>query len=154
MKYIIPIILICVIVLYFLLPAQKDKDASAEIETVLNNLVSSGQRKDLNVVMEYFSTDYKDSSGRNYSDVRTMIQNAFSRFDTIEGGYSNLIVSTTVDQNGDTRTLADLDIWISGTRNEEVYKLLGARNKPENVNIGFESLMLGGWKILSIEETN
>lgn len=152
MKYIIPIIVVCVIVLYFFIPAKNDKDAPLEIETVFNNLVKSGQRKDINVVMEYFSLDYQDSSGRNYSSIRTIIQNAFDRFDTIEGSYSDLVVSTIEDKNGDTRTIAELELWISGTRNEVVYKLLGTRDNPEKVNITFESLMLGGWKILSVEE--
>ena len=151
MKYIIPIIVIAVLIIYFFLPAGKVENASGEIELVLNNLVKSGERKDLNVIMEYFSPDYKDSSERNYDSVRTIIKSAFDRFDTIEGGYTNLSVSTTEDKSGESQTMANLDIWIKGSKDGSSYKLVGTEDKPENVNIGFESLMFGGWKILSIE---
>lgn len=151
MKYIMPIVVIAVLVIYFFLPAGNVENASGEIEIVLNNLIKSGKRKDLNVVMEYFSPDYKDSSERNYDSVRTIIKSAFDRFDTIEGGYTNLSVSTTENKKGDPQTVANLDIWIRGGKDGSVYKLVGTEDSPENVNIGFESLMFGGWKILNIE---
>lgn len=151
MKYLIGIVIIVVLSLYFFLPASNDKDASAKIDTVLNNLVRSAERKDLNVVMEYFSPDYSDSSGRTITDVRNIIQNAFDRFDTINSGYANLIVSTIEDDNGNTQTLANIDIWISGSKDGNIYKLIGTEDNPKNVEIMFESLMLGGWKILSVE---
>ena len=151
MKYIIPMVVIAVLVVYFFLPADNVENASGEIEIVLNNLIKSGKRKDLNVVMEYFSPDYKDSSERNYDSVRTIIKSAFDRFDTIEGRYTNLSVSTTENKKGDPQTVANLDIWIRGGKDGSVYKLVGTEDSPENVNIGFESLMFGGWKILSIE---
>ncbi len=151
MKYIMPIVVIAVLVIYFFLPAGNVENASGEIEIVLNNLIKSGKRKDLNVVMEYFSPDYKDSSERNYDSVRTIIKSAFDRFDTIEGRYTNLSVSTTENKKGDPQTVANLDIWIRGGKDGSVYKLVGTEDSPENVNIGFESLMFGGWKILSIE---
>lgn len=151
MKYIMPIVVIAVLVIYFFLPAGNVENASGEIEIVLNNLIKSGKRKDLNVVMEYFSPDYKDSSERNYDSVRTIIKSAFDRFDTIEGRYTNLSVSTTENKKGDPQTVANLDIWIRGGKDGSVYKLVGTEDSPENVNIGFESLMFGGWKILNIE---
>ena len=151
MKYIIPIVVIAVLVIYFFLPAGNVENASGEIEIVLNNLVKSGKRKDLNVVMEYFSPDYKDSSERNYDSVRTIIKSAFDRFDNIEGGYTNLSVSRAENKNGDPQTVANLDIWIRGGKDGYSYKLVGTEDNPENINIGFESLMLGGWKILTIE---
>ncbi|GJM15066.1 MAG: hypothetical protein DHS20C13_03930 [Thermodesulfobacteriota bacterium] len=151
MKYIIALVIIAVLLFYFFIPAGEDKDAAGKIEIVLNNLIESGERKDLNVVMEYFSPDYKDSSGRTILVVRDIIQSAFDRFESIEGGYSNLIVSTTEDEVGDTQTIANLDIWISGNNSKTVYKLIGTKDKPQNVDIVFESLMLGGWKILSVE---
>jgi len=151
MKYIIALVIIAVLLLYFFLPAGEDKDAAGKIETVLNNLIKSGERKDLNVVMEYFSPDYIDSSGRTILVVRDIIQSAFDRFESIEGSYSNLIVSTIEVQSGDTKTIANIDIWISGNNTGTVYKLIGTKDNPQNVDIVFESLMLGGWKIISIE---
>jgi hypothetical protein len=151
MKYIIPIVAIAALIIYFFLPAGNVENASVEIEVMLNNLIKSGERKDLNVVMEYFSPDYKDSSERNYESVRTIIKSAFDRFDIIEGGYSNLSVSTTENKNGEPQTIANLDIWIRGGKEGSVYKLVGTEDNPENIDIGFESLMLGGWKILRIE---
>jgi len=151
MKYIIPIVVVAVLVIYFFLPAGKIEDASGEIEIVLNNLVESGERKDLNVVMEYFSPDYVDSSKRDYESVRTIIKNAFERFDTIECGYANLSVSTTENKDSEPQTIANLDIWIRGAKDGSSYKLVGTEDNPEKINIEFESLMLGGWKILSIE---
>jgi hypothetical protein len=151
MKYIIPIVVIAALIIYFFLPAGNVENASVEIEVMLNNLIKSGERKDLNVVMEYFSPDYKDSSERNYESVRTIIKSAFDRFDIIEGGYSNLSVSTTENKNGEPQTIANLDIWIRGGKEGSVYKLVGTEDNPENIDIGFESLMLGGWKILRIE---
>lgn len=151
MKYIIPIVVIAALIIYFFLPAGNVENASVEIEVMLNNLIKSGERKDLNVVMEYFSPDYKDSSERNYESVRTIIKSAFDRFDIIEGGYSNLSVSTAENKNGDPQTIANLDIWIRGGKEGSVYKLVGTEDNPENIDIGFESLMLGGWKILRIE---
>ena len=151
MKYIIPVIVIAVLLIYFFLPAGNVENASGDIEIVLNNLVKSGEREDLNVVMEYFSPDYKDSSERNYESVRTIIKSAFDRFDTIEGSYTNLSVSTTEDKSGEPQTIANLDIWIRGGKDGSVYKLVGTEDKPVNINIEFESLMFGGWKILSVE---
>ncbi len=152
MKYIIPIIIIAVISLYFFLPASKDDDSSAKIERLLNNLVESGERKDINVVMEYFSPDYEDAKGRTYPVIRNIVETAFERFEVIEGGYSNLIVSTTENENGDTETIANLDIWIKGIRSGSAYKLIGSQDKPQNIEIGFESVMFGGWKIIRVKE--
>lgn len=154
MKYIIPIIIIAVLLFYFFLPASKDNDASAKIELLLNNLVESGERKDINVVMEYFSPDYQDAEGRTYTAVRNIIETAIDRFDSIEAGYSNLVVSTTENENGETETIANLDIWIKGIRSGTPYKLVGSQDNPQNINIGFESIMFGGWKILSLEGIN
>lgn len=151
MKYIIPIIIIAVLIFYFFLPATKDKDASSEIELLLNNLIESGERKDIDVVMEYFSPEYTDSDNRTYSVIKTIIENAFERFDVIDGGYSDLIVSTKENENGETETAANLNIWIQGIRSGTPYKLIGSENDPQNIDIGFESVMFGGWKILSVE---
>ena len=151
MKYIIPILIIAVLLFYFFLPASKDKDASAEIELLLNNLIESGERKDIDVVMEYFSPEYTDSDKRSYTAVQTIIENAFERFDSIDGGYSNLVVSTIENETGDTQTTANLNIWIKGIRSGAQYKLIGSENNPQNINIIFESIMFGGWKILSVE---
>jgi len=152
MKYIIPILLIGALLFYFFLPASEDKDASSKIETLLNNLIESGERKDVNVVMEYFSPDYKDASGRTYPVIRNIIKNAFERFDVIEGGYSDLIVSTRENGNGEAETTANLNIWIKGIKKSTPYALIGTKDNPQNINIVFESFMLGGWKILNVEE--
>jgi len=151
MKYIIPILLIGVLLFYFFLPASGDKDASSKIETLLNNLIESGERKDVNVVMEYFSPDYKDASGRTYPVIRNIIKNAFERFEVIQGGYSDLIVTTRENENGEAETTANLNIWIKGIKKSTPYALIGTKDNPQNINIVFESFMLGGWKILNVE---
>ena len=151
MKYLIPLVVIAVLLFYFFLPASNDEDASSKIEVVLNHIISSGERKDVNVFMEYFSPDYTDSSGRTRLVIKSIVQKAFDRFESMEGGYSNLIVSTIVDERGDTQTVASLDIWISGIKSGTTYKLIGTKENPKNVQIVFESVMLGGWKILSVE---
>jgi hypothetical protein len=146
MKYIIPIILIGVLLFYFSLPASKDIDDSSKISTLLDNLIKSGERKDLNIVMEYFSPDYKDASGRTYPVIKNIIKNAFDRFDVVEGGYSDLIVSIRENE-----TTANLNIWIKGVRKSTPYALIGTEDNPQNINIVLESFMLGGWKILDVE---
>lgn len=151
MKYIIPIVVIGILLFYFFLPASNDNDDSSEIETLLNNLIKSGERKDLNVVMEYFSPDYKDASGRTYTVIRNITKNAFDRFDVLEGGYSDLIVSTRENGNGEVETTANLNIWIKGIRKSAPYALIGTKDNPQNINIVFEGFMLGGWKILNVE---
>ncbi len=151
MKYIIPILIIAVLIFYFFLPAGKDKDAPGEIELLLNNLIESGEREDIDVVMEYFSQNYSDSSGRTYLAVKTIIENAFERFDAIEAGYSDLIVSTIEYEEGESSTTANLDIWIKGIRSGTTYKLIGSEDNPQNIDIVFESVMFGGWKIVAVE---
>jgi hypothetical protein len=146
MKYIIPIILIGVLLFYFSLPASKDIDDSSKISILLDNLIKSGERKDLNIVMEYFSPDYKDASGRTYPVIKNIIKNAFDRFDVVEGGYSDLIVSIRENE-----TTANLNIWIKGVRKSTPYALIGTEDNPQNINIVLESFMLGGWKILDVE---
>ncbi len=146
MKYIIPIILIGVLLFYFFLPASKDIDDSSKISILLNNLIKSGERKDLNIVMEYFSPDYKDASGRTSLVIKNIIKNAFDRFDVVEGGYSDLIVSIRENE-----TTANLNIWIKGVRKSTPYALIGTEDNPQNINIVLESFMLGGWKILDVE---
>jgi hypothetical protein len=146
MKYIIPIILIGVLLFYFSLPASKDIDDSSKISILLDNLIKSGERKDLNIVMEYFSPDYKDASGRTYPVIKNIIKNAFDRFDVVEGGYSDLIVSIRENE-----TTANLNIWIKGVRKSTPYALIGTEDNPQNINIVLESFMLGGWEILDVE---
>lgn len=146
MKYIIPIILIGVLLFYFFLSASKDIDDSSKISILLDNLIKSGERKDLNIVMEYFSPDYKDASGRTYPVIKNIIKNAFDRFDVVEGGYSDLIVSIRENE-----TTANLNIWIKGVRKSTPYALIGTEDNPQNINIVLESFMLGGWKILDVE---
>ncbi len=153
MKYIILIIIIAVLLFYFFLPATKDKDASSEIELLLNNLIESGERKDMDVVMEYFSPQYADLDDRTYTVIKTIIESAFERFDVIDGGYSDLIVSTNENENGEAETTANLNIWIKGIRSGASYNLIGSENNPQNIDIRFESIMFGGWKILSVEGT-
>ena len=151
MRYIIPVVIIAVLLLYFFIPASKDKDASAEIELLLTNLIESGKRKDIDVVMEYFSPEYTDSEGRTYAVIKKIIENAFDRFDVIDSGYSDLVVSTTENEEGDTLTTANLDIWVKGVRSGTSYKLIGSEESPQNIDIIFQSVMFGGWKILSVE---
>lgn len=151
MKYLIPLVVIAVLLFYFFLPASKDEDASKKIEIVLNNIIQSGEREDVNVFMEYFSPDYNDSAGRTRVVIKNIVQKAFDRFDSMQGGYSNLIVSTIENESGNTETIASLDIWIRGIKAETTYKLIGTENDPKNVEIVFESVMFGGWKILSVE---
>jgi len=151
MKYIIPIVVIAILLFYFFLPASNDNDVSSKISILLNNLIESGERKDVDVVMEYFSPDYKDDSGRTYPVIRNIIKNAFDRFDVIQGGYSDLIVSTRENAKGETETTANLNIWIKGIRESTPYTLIGTQDNPQNINIVFESFMLGGWKILNVE---
>ena len=146
MKYIILIILIGVLLFYFFLPASKDIDDSSKISILLNNLIKSGERKDLNIVMEYFSPDYKDASGRTSPVIKNIIKNAFDRFDVVEGGYSDLIVSIRENE-----TTANLNIWIKGIRKSTPYAVIGTEDNPQNTNIVIESFMLGGWKILDVE---
>ena len=151
MKYIILIILIGVLLFYFFLPASKDIDDSSKISILLNNLIKSGERKDLNIVMEYFSPDYKDASGRTSPVIKNIIKNAFDRFDVLEGGYSDLIVSIRENENGENETTANLNIWIKGIRKSTPYALIGTKDNPQNINTVLESFMLGGWKILDAE---
>ncbi|MCZ6468473.1 MAG: hypothetical protein O6499_02355 [Candidatus Dadabacteria bacterium] len=151
MKYIIPIILIGVLLFYFSLPASKDIDDSSKISILLNNLIKSGERKDLNIVMEYFSPDYKDASGRTSPVIKNIIKDAFDRFDVLEGSYSDLIVSIRENGNGENETTANLNIWIKGVRKSTPYALIGTEDNPQNINIVLESFMLGGWKILDVE---
>jgi Zn-dependent M28 family amino/carboxypeptidase len=96
--------------------------------------------------MEYFSPDYKDASGRTYPVIKNIIKNAFDRFDVVEGGYSDLIVSIRENE-----TTANLNIWIKGVRKSTPYALIGTEDNPQNINIVLESFMLGGWKILDVE---
>ncbi|MEM7009384.1 MAG: hypothetical protein AAF462_09655 [Thermodesulfobacteriota bacterium] len=152
MKYLIPMVIIVALVFYFFMPASEEKDASLEIELLLNNLTKSGQRKDIEVVMEYFSPDYSDSSDRTYMSVKEIIEKSFERFDSINAGFSNLIVSTIKDENGDDKTLANVDVWVSGNRDGTTFKLIGTKDDPKNINIGFQSIMFGGWKIKSVED--
>ncbi len=154
MKYIIPLLIIVVLIFYFFLLATRDKDASNEIELLLNNLVESGEREDIDVVMEYFSQEYSDSSGRTYLSVKTIIEKAFERFDAIEAGYSDLIVSTMENEKGETETTANLSIWIKGLRSGTTYKLIGSEDSPQNIDIVFDSVMFGGWKIVAVEGIN
>jgi len=151
MKYIIPIVVIGILLFYFFLPASNDNDDSSNISIALNNLIRSGERKDLNVAMEYFSHDYKDASGRTYPVIRNIAKNAFDRFDVLEGGYSDLIVSTRENGNGEAETMANLNIWIIGIKKNTPYALIGTKDNPQNINIVFEKFMLGGWKILNVE---
>lgn len=151
MKYIIPVVIIVVLLLYFFIPASNNKDASAEIELLLTNLIESGKREDIDVVMEYFSPEYTDSEGRTYPVIKKIIENAFDRFDVIDSGYSDLVVATTENEDGDAVTTANLNIWVKGMRSGISYKLIGSEDNPYNIDIVFQSVMFGGWKILSVE---
>lgn len=151
MKYLIPLVVIAVLLFYFFLPASKEENASGKIETVLNNIIQSGERKDVNVFMEYFSPDYQDTSGKTRLMIKNIVQNAFDRFESIEGGYSNLIVSTIEDESGNNQTIANLDIWVRGIKSGTIYKLIGTKDNPKNVEIVFKNVMFGGWNILSVE---
>ena len=154
MRYIIPVAIIAVLLFYFFIPASKDKDASAEIGILLTNLIESANKEDIDVVMEYFSPEYIDSEGRTYPVIKQIIENAFDRFGVIESGYSDLVVATTENEDGDTVTTANLDIWVKVVRSGTSYKLIGSEDTPHNIDIVFQSVMFGGWKILSVEGVN
>lgn len=147
-KYIIPILILGVLLIYFIYTGG---DETSEIEAVFNEIIDSSRNKDLEGVTEQFSLHYKDEYGASYPVLKNIIENTFEKFDSVDGSYGNVSVSLGEDENGEQLAYANVDVKARGTRAGIPQTLLGIDDTPDNITVILKKSTFGGWKIIKIE---
>ena len=148
MKYIIPLVILGVLLIYFIYTGG---DETSEIEAVFNEIIDSGRNKDLEGVTEHFSLYYKDEYGVSYPVVKNIVSNTFERFDSLDGGYGNVSVSLGEDENGEKLAYANVDVKVTGIEGGIPHTLLGTEDTPDNITVTLKKSTFRGWKIIKIE---
>lgn len=147
-RYVIPLIIIVALIIYFYFPGGDD---TSEIEAVFNSIIESAGEKNLEGVTEHFSIHYKDEHGATYPFVKKIIQNAFEKYDGLQGSYSDLSATIGENENGEKEAAANLDIIVKGINSGESHNLIGSDGSPENITVMLKKSSFGGWKITEIE---
>lgn len=148
MKYIIPIFILWVLLIYFIYTGG---DETSEIEAVFNDIIESGKNKDLEGVTEHFSLYYRDEYGVSYPVVKNIVSSTFEKFDSLDGSYGNVSVSLGEGENGEKLAYTNVDVTAIGTRGGIPHTLLGTEDTPDNITVTLKKSTFRGWKIIKIE---
>ncbi len=148
MRYIIPAIILGVLLIYFIFSGGDD---TSEIEAVFNEIIESVKEKDEQGVLEHFSIHYQDEQGYNYLVIKRIIENAFSRFDTLDGSFDNISVSLGEDENGDKLAHTKVGVKATGVKGGIPETLLGSDDSHDEIMVTLKKASFGKWKIIEIE---
>ncbi|MBI4228259.1 MAG: hypothetical protein HY693_00920 [Deltaproteobacteria bacterium] len=148
MKRIVLILIVLVVLIaFFLLPTEDD---TREIESMFDEVMMAGRKKDLEGVMDHFSIHYRDENGATYPVVKNIIMNFFSNYDGFDCNYSDLKVSIN-DSDEEEMAVANLDFYVSGIKTGKSFPIIGNELLPENIIVTLEKTTLGAWKIKEVE---
>ena len=146
-KVVLGLIVLVVLILIFFYPSGDD---TREIESTIDEIMTAGKKKDLDVLMDHFSIHYRDENGATYPVVKGIVTNFFSIYEGFNCNYSDLNVS--INDSGDEQlAVASLDFYVSGIKNGKSFPIIGSELSPENIIVTLEKTTLGAWKIKEIE---
>jgi hypothetical protein len=148
MRYLIPAVVLGVLLIYFIFTGG---DETGEIEAVFNEIIEAAREKDEDGVLEHFSLHYRDKQGYNYLVIKKIIDNAFSKFDTLDGSYGNISVSLGEDENGEKLAFTKVGVKAVGVREGIPETLLGSGDSYDNIMVTLKKSTFSGWKIIEIE---
>ena len=148
MKRIILSLIIAVLIIVFFV--YREEDDSGEVRNLLDELVMAGEEKDLEGIMEHFSSHYNDEYGANYLVVKNVIRNYIERYDGFKGEYSGLRVTAKTSEDK-VEVLGNLDLSVSGIKSGKYFQIIGSEDKPENITVILEKSLLGDLKIIGVE---
>ncbi|MGH7901889.1 MAG: hypothetical protein ACRENZ_09150 [Thermodesulfobacteriota bacterium] len=146
-KIILSLIIVVLIIVFFV---YREEDDSGEVRNLLDELVMAGEEKDLEGIMEHFSSHYSDEYGANYFVVQNVIKNYFERYDGFKGEYSRLR-ATAKKSEDKVEVLANLDLSVSGIKSGKYFQIIGSEYNPENITVILEKSLLGNLKIRGVE---
>ena len=148
MRYIIPVAIIVVLIVYFFALSGDD---SSEIEGVFDDIIESAREKDQEGVLGHFSIHYQDDNGYNYLVIKRVLENEFQQFDSIDGSYERVSVVISEDENGEKIATAKASVKASGVRGGVPKNLLGTEDSFDDITVTLKKSTLGGWKIIEID---
>ena len=148
MRYLIPLAIILVLIIYFFVLSGDD---TTEIEGVFDDITQSVTEKDSEGVLDHFSIHYEDDNGYNYLIIKRMINDAFSRFDSLNASYENVSVNITEDENGDKIARAKVGVKAKGVKGGVPKTLLGTEDSYDDIEVTLKKSTLGSWKIVEID---
>jgi len=146
-KIILSLIIVVLIIVFFV---YREEDYSGEVRNLLDELVMAGEEKDLEGIMEHFSSHYNDEYGANYFVVKNVIRNYFERYDGFKGEYSGLRVTAKTSEDK-VEVLGNLDLSVSGIKSGKYFQIIGSEDNPENITVILEKSLLGDLKIIGVE---
>jgi hypothetical protein len=146
-KIVLILIVLVVLILFFFLPSEDD---TREIESIFDEIMMAGRKKDLNGVMDHFSIHYRDENGATYPVVKSIIMDFFSNYEGFDCNYSDLKVSIN-DSDEEQVAVANLDFYVSGIKTGKLFPIIGSELLPENIIVTLEKTSLRAWKIKEVE---
>jgi hypothetical protein len=136
-----------IVLMIFFIPRGDD---NREIELVFNQMIKSGNEKNLEGLLENISLQYRDEYGATYPVVKEVIKRYFKNYDGFDARYSDLVVSITESEQG-LNALANLNINVVGFRSGTAISILGSEGSTDNLIVTLEKSFLGDWKIKSVQ---
>ena len=147
MKKIIILVLIIVLGLVLLTRNREDDEF---FTSYFNKMVETGESKNLEQFMNFFSLQYKDEYGFNYIVIRNIAENTFNEFDSLKGSFTGL--NPKIEKSdGKNVAIINMDAKVIGVKNSIDTGILGLDDKSENITIYLEKSHLGKWKIVKVE---
>lgn len=147
LRYVVPLIVAAVILIYFFYPRGDD---TREMEKIFNEITDAARKKDLNAITEHFSIQYKDESGAGYTAVKKIIGNVLDKYDRIDVTYSELHVVTRNNEHGEKEASANCNVLVTGYKSGVPYQLVGSVDSSDNITVTLKKSGLGGWKITEV----
>ncbi|MGH7885187.1 MAG: hypothetical protein ACRENO_05775 [Thermodesulfobacteriota bacterium] len=145
--YIAPVILVIFAVLFF-----GKKDDPKHFEELISGMIRTANEKNLADFMDFFSINYKDSSGANYTLINNVVKSYFERFDSFEAAYEDFSVSILKDDEGRKTADVELEIIVSGVKNGTISnELIGTSGHLKYLKLKFIKTGFNRWKIIMID---
>jgi hypothetical protein len=146
-KIVLVLIVLVVLILLFFITSEDD---TREIESMFDEVMMAGRKKDVEGVMEHFSIHYRDENGATYPIVKNIIMDFFSNYEGFDCNYSDLRVSIN-DSDEEEMAVANLDFYVNGINTGKSFPIIGNELLPENIIVTLEKNTLGDWKIREVE---
>lgn len=145
------IIILAAAVISLILLYGKGKDP-VDFNKLIDEMVSTANSKDIDGFMNFFSSDYRDSSGINHTLLKKIVSDHFKMFDRFEVAYEE--VTLLKEKNAENEDIArvDLELMVSGVKNGVLSdELIGRSGHFRFLTVYFKKSGSGKWKIKEIK---
>ena len=145
-KFLVVCVLAAVILAGWCFHKRLFQDDEKRIREIIHEMELAAEKKSADGLMDYFSRDYKDSSGNTRFVVYGMVKRTLQRVDELRVTVSDVSVTVAGD-----RAWADMEVVAEAVRDGEVSYPFGSDRDPETPSLTFKKTGTGDWKIIKVE---